>query len=96
MSASAYRRATSKGNGWYGFALDPAGTEAALAGLRQAAERVERPEGLGRLEISVTPSVKVDADLVSRLEDLGVDRIVSLMRGRDRDTLLSFVDALAS
>ena len=57
---------------------------------------MERPEELGRLEISVTPSVGVDADLVSRLADLGVDRIVSLMRGRDRDTLLSFVDALAS
>lgn len=96
MSPSAYRRATSKGNGWYGFALDATGTEAALAGLREAAGRVERPESLGRLEISVTPSVKVDAELVSRLEDLGVDRIVSLMRGRDRDSLLTFVDDLAA
>jgi hypothetical protein len=40
--------------------------------------------------------VKVDRDLVRRLEDLGVDRVVSLMRGRDRDALLSFVDALAA
>lgn len=95
MSASAYRRATTKGDGWYGFALDVAGTQASLAGLQEAAGRVERPEELGRLEISVTPSVRVDAELVARLEDLGVDRIVSLMRGRDRDSLLSFVDALA-
>lgn len=96
MSASAYKRATSKGNGWYGFALDAAGTETSLAGLREAATRVERPESLGPLEISVTPSVPVDAALVDRMEELGVHRIVSLMRGRDRDSLLSFVDALAT
>jgi probable F420-dependent oxidoreductase len=96
MSQSAYRRATSKGNGWYGFALDAAGTEASLAGLREAATRVERPESLGPLEISVTPSVQVDAAGVDRFEELGVHRIVSLMRGRDRDTLLAFVDDLAA
>ena len=96
MSASAYRRATSKGNGWYGFALDAAGTETSIASLREAATRVERPEALGPLEISVTPSVQVDAKLVERLEELGVHRIVSLMRGRDRDTLLAFVDDLAA
>lgn len=95
-SAGAYRRATSKANGWYGFALDVAATAACLAGLREMAGEVERPDELGRLEISVTPTVRVDADLVRQLEDLGVDRIISLMPGRDRDSLLSFVDSLAA
>jgi probable F420-dependent oxidoreductase len=95
MSAAAYQRATTRGNGWYGFALDVDGTAAALAALRDLAEHVERPPELGPLEISVTPRERVDRDLVARLEDLGVHRIVATMRGRDRDSLLSFVDALA-
>ena len=95
MSSAAYRRATTRGNGWYGFALDVDGTAAAMAGLHEAAEQVERPAELAALEISVTPRVRVDRDTVKRLEDLGVHRIVSLMSGRDRSSLLKFVDALA-
>lgn len=96
MSPGAYRRAVSRGNGWYGFALDIAGTAAALEGLRKAADEVERPAELGALEISVTPALRVDADVSKQLEDLGVQRIISLMGGRDRDSILSFVDKLAA
>jgi len=95
MSGSAYRRAVARGNGWYGVALDLAGTERAIAGLQEAAKEVERPAALGRLEISVTPSLRVDRDVAQQLADLGVDRVVSLMGGRDRDSLLRFVDSLA-
>jgi probable F420-dependent oxidoreductase len=94
-SPAAYRRATSRANGWYGFALDFDGTEAALAGLRDAAKQVDRPDALGEIEISVTPTLKVDRDAIRRFEDMGVQRVVSLMRGRDRDSLLSFVEGLA-
>ena len=96
MSDAAYRRAVATGNGWYGFALDVAGTKAAIAGLEKAAKEVERPADLGRLTISVTPSLRVDAEVARQLEDLGVDRIVSLMGGRDEGSLLAFVDALAN
>jgi probable F420-dependent oxidoreductase len=96
MSPPAYRRATLRGDGWYGFALDVDRTAESLAGLAAAAAQVERPESLGELEISVTPSVPLDRDTVKRFEDLGVHRVVSLMRGRDKDRLLAFVDDLAA
>jgi hypothetical protein len=69
-----------QGNGWYGFFQDLDATKNALAGLEDAAKRVERPAALGRLEISVTPPGPVDADTAKRYEDLGVDRLI-LMRG---------------
>ena len=96
MSAPAYRRAQARGNGWYGFALDVDGTAASMEGLRKAAAEVDRDPGLGRLEISVTPRFTPDADSLRRLEDLGVDRVVATMRGRDRDSLLQFVEKLAA
>lgn len=80
MSAPALRRAVRQGNGWYGFFQDLEATETALAGLREAADQVERPAALGRLEISITPPGPVDADTAKRYEDLGVDRLI-VMRG---------------
>jgi probable F420-dependent oxidoreductase len=80
MSAPALRRAVGQGNGWYGFFQDLDATKKALAGLEDAAKRVERPAELGRLEISVTPPGPVDADTAKRYEDLGVDRLI-VMRG---------------
>lgn len=53
--ASSYRRAVMRGHGWYGFALDLDATRHAVAGLRDALARHERPADLGTLEISVTP-----------------------------------------
>jgi probable F420-dependent oxidoreductase len=80
MSPPALRRAVAQGNGWYGFFQDLDATRKALEGLEEAAKRVERPGGLGRLEISITPPGPVDADTARRYEDLGVDRLI-LMRG---------------
>lgn len=80
MSPPALRRAVAQGNGWYGFFQDLDSTAASLRGLEEAAKKTERPAGLGRLEISVTPPGRVDADTAKRYEDLGVDRLV-LMRG---------------
>jgi len=80
MSPPALRRAVAQGDGWYGFFQDLDATAQALQGLEAAAKKTERPESLGRLEISVTPPGPVDADTARRYEDLGVDRLV-LMRG---------------
>jgi alkanesulfonate monooxygenase SsuD/methylene tetrahydromethanopterin reductase-like flavin-dependent oxidoreductase (luciferase family) len=96
MSAAAYRRATRFGNGWYGFALDLDGTEQSLAGLRKAAKDATRPAELGELEISVTPRIALDHDTLRRFEDLGVDRVVSLIPRGDPDKLTRFVEELAS
>jgi alkanesulfonate monooxygenase SsuD/methylene tetrahydromethanopterin reductase-like flavin-dependent oxidoreductase (luciferase family) len=75
-SAGAYRRAVESANGWYGFALDPARTKHALAGLREAAARYERPATLGPLEISVTPRGEIDASTAASFAALGVDRLI--------------------
>jgi alkanesulfonate monooxygenase SsuD/methylene tetrahydromethanopterin reductase-like flavin-dependent oxidoreductase (luciferase family) len=78
-SPSAYRRAVERGHGWYGFALDPEHTAQALAGLAEAAKRYERPQGLGKLEISITPPGRHDR---RAYEDLGVDRLILLQSPR--------------
>jgi len=95
-SPGACRRAVSRGHGWYGFALDPANTEASLARLARARAEVERPPALGELEISVTPLPGVDADRVKRYADLGVDRLTLLTVARTADDVLAFIDEAAT
>jgi probable F420-dependent oxidoreductase len=104
---AAYRRAVTRGHGWYGFALDPAATAACLDALRAAGETHERPAALGPLEISVTPrpGVPLDAAGLAAYAELGVDRLVVLpprppadAAGNPAavaDALLAFVDDLA-
>lgn len=75
-TASAYRRAVTHGNGWYGFALDYNDTAESLAGLRTARAEHARPSALGELEISVTPRGPLDLDSVKRFADLGVHRLI--------------------
>jgi probable F420-dependent oxidoreductase len=90
-SPMAYRRAVELANGWYGFALDVEATAKALEGLRHAAERYERPTGLGELEISVTPRGRMDAEAARRFADLGVHRLILLPpRGADAPALERF------
>jgi probable F420-dependent oxidoreductase len=96
MSPPALRRAARQGNGWYGFALDLKTTTRCVVGLREAQQRVERPAELGPLEISVTPSGSLDADAVSRFEDLGVDRLVLLAFGGSAEDLIAFVEKTAN
>ena len=95
-SAAAHRRAVTTCEGWYGFALDVDGTAEQIAGLRRAAERYERPAGLGRLEITVTPRGRVDAAMVERFAELGVDRLVLTPRGDDVDGWLATIDGWAT
>ena len=45
--------------------------------------------------ISVTPAARVDADLLRRLADLGVDRAIPLLGGRDADSLIDAAEAVA-
>lgn len=92
QSPPAYRRAARYGHGWYGFLTDPDATKAAIAGLEQARGRVERPEALGRLEITVTPTPSLDLYTARRYRDLGVDRLVLLPLAPDADALVAFVE----
>jgi probable F420-dependent oxidoreductase len=95
MSPPALRRAVRQGNGWYGFALDVDATATCVAGLRAAQQRVERPPELGPLEISVTPSVPLDADTVCRFQDAGVERLVPLALAGSADDLIAYVEKTA-
>ena len=99
--ASSYRRAVTQGHGWYGFALDPAGTEHAVADLRRALDTFERPAELGPIEISVTPppTVKLDDATLAAYASLGVTRLVALppRSGRDdADAQVRFVEQLGA
>jgi probable F420-dependent oxidoreductase len=88
-TGAAFRRAVEQGHGWYGFALDEAGVQRCLDGLRQAAARYERPAALGPLEISVTPrptrtGEAMDRGSAERFGALGVHRLI-LMPPRSLD-----------
>jgi probable F420-dependent oxidoreductase len=96
MSPPALRRAARQGNGWYGFAIDAETTERCAAGLREAQQQVERPAELGPLELSVTPAGPVDADAVSRFEDLGVDRLILLALAGSPEDVIAFVEKTAN
>jgi probable F420-dependent oxidoreductase len=91
-SSGAHRRAVSRGNGWYGFALDVDATQKQLVGLREAEQQAGRPSELGTLEISVTPGVPLDRDTVRRYQDLGVDRLIPLSTERTADGLVDFIE----
>jgi probable F420-dependent oxidoreductase len=95
MSPPALRRAVRRANGWYGFALDLEATARCVDGLREAQQRVERPPELGPLEISVTPSVPLDADTVHRFQELGVERLVPLWLGRSAEDLIASLEKAA-
>jgi probable F420-dependent oxidoreductase len=74
----AYRRAVTKGHGWYGFGLDVGETRRAVAALGEAGGKVERPRELGKLEISITPPGfdVPDGKLLDAYAAAGVDRLI--------------------
>lgn len=94
-SAAAFRRAVTKCEGWYGFAMDFDTTRQCIAGLREAAGRHPRPAGLGELEISITPRGRTGPDDVARWAELGVERLILLQRGQDKASLLDEVQAMS-
>jgi probable F420-dependent oxidoreductase len=93
-TAPAYRRAVAAGNGWYGFAMKPEQVAESLAGLRAAADQVERPVELGRLEISVTPRGVLTTESAAAFASLGVDRLVVMPRPTDE--IQATIDAAAA
>ena len=80
---AAYRRAIARGDGWYGYGLTPERAAECAAGLKAAADRVQRPEALGGLEISVTPRGQVTRELAERFAKAGVHRLVVLVQPGD-------------
>lgn len=77
-SPAAFRRAVRCGHGWFGVGSSPDALAEALAGLEKAAAEVERPPGLGRLEINFMQldPVAVRPAMARRYAELGVDRLL--------------------
>jgi probable F420-dependent oxidoreductase len=95
QSAPAYRRAIERGNGWYGFSLDPVATKKCLADIEAERARVDRPAALGRLEISITPPFGTRADDLKRYGELGVDRLMPIGFVGSVDQMLTLIDETA-
>jgi probable F420-dependent oxidoreductase len=94
LSAAAYRRAVTFGNGWYGWGLTVERTSEALAGLDHAATAVARPSTLGKLQITVTPpqGAEIDGATAARYSELGVDRlVVNPPTGADIEAVAAYV-----
>jgi probable F420-dependent oxidoreductase len=77
-TAAAHRRAARSGQGWYGFMLDRDQTAQQVAGLRRALSEAGRNPA--ELELTVSPSVRVDAETAEAFGELGIDRLVLVPR----------------
>jgi probable F420-dependent oxidoreductase len=91
MSPQAFRRAVTRANGWYGFALDVDGTEACLSVLREAQNKYGRAPELGPLEISITPRGRVDEEMAQRFAALGVHRLIVYRQLDKADDFVEYV-----
>ena len=74
----AFSRAARLAKGWYGFALDLETTMRHVEGLKAACKEAGRR--FDELEISVTPSRRIDRDEARRFADAGVHRLILLRR----------------
>ena len=70
-SDAALRRSVDYAQGWYGFALNVEQTAGVLERLRRL--------GGDRLEISVTPSVRLNTETLAQYAELGVHRLIALL-----------------
>jgi alkanesulfonate monooxygenase SsuD/methylene tetrahydromethanopterin reductase-like flavin-dependent oxidoreductase (luciferase family) len=94
LSDAALRRAQRRGDGWYGFALDPDATASVLGRLAQLGEHVGRTGP--PLEITITPPPGAfSEETIARYAELGVDRLVPIGLGRDGDALLASLEGFA-
>jgi probable F420-dependent oxidoreductase len=90
----AYGRAARLARGWFGFALDVAGTSKCIEGLKHACSSAGRR--FEDLEISVTPRGRVDLETAKRFAELGVGRLILLHRGTNERGILDFIQQTQS
>ena len=69
------RRTIREADGWYGWGLDLEATARRLEIIQEAAASVPRGDGLGPLQITITPPGDVDVATAKRYAELGVDRL---------------------
>lgn len=95
-SPSAYRRAVTSGNGWYGWELSVEQVAETLTALRASASRYERPAELGDLEITITPPGTPDLDTARRYADLGVHRLTLQPHTMDGTAMDELIDSVGT
>lgn len=94
-SEAALKRAAERGQGWYGWMQDPEQTAEYVRQLNELSERCERAEGLGELEITITPPARLTAGAVEQYAEAGAHRLVSLATPNER-SMLHAVEHLGS
>ena len=88
---AAMRRVARHGQGWFGFNRQPDQVPEALERLDRALEAQGRTRD--EIEVSVCPYFQgTDRDGIKRYQDLGVDRVILVAFGFDRDGLLKALD----
>ena len=91
-SDAALRRTARFGQGWFGFNRQPDDVPEALERLDRALDKEGRTRS--EIEISICPYFKgTDVDGIKRYGDLGVDRVIVVLFGFDRDGLAQAADA---
>jgi probable F420-dependent oxidoreductase len=86
------RRAVRSGDGWYGFATDVDTTAQILGWIDGYLADGLRPPELGPLEISVTPPVRLTAEVADRYEEIGVHRLIPASGGSSLEQVLRSVE----
>jgi len=95
-SAAALRRAITKGQGWYGFAMSVEVATKTCAAIKQANERFERPSHLGSLELSITPPKPPTKMMAEDYAAIGVTRLIPMLGFYNEDNILESLDGLAA
>ncbi|MEJ2852149.1 MULTISPECIES: TIGR03619 family F420-dependent LLM class oxidoreductase [unclassified Saccharothrix] len=96
-SRAAFRRAVARGHGWFGTGSGPDDLVAHLRGLARAADEVERPAELGRLEVNFLQIDPVEVPSTDRYAELGVDRLALYpLPLEDGDDVARFLERHAS
>ncbi len=88
LSAAALQRAASSAQGWYGFAMNVEQTQRVVTALNQL-------EGGSELEISVTPSLRINRQAIDEFASIGVHRLISLIPN-DEARILELIDDIAA
>lgn len=89
------RRTIREADGWYGWGLDLEATARRLDILRETALREPRGDGLGPLEVTITPPDDVDVETATTYAGLGVDRLNLMLPWRaDEAQVDAFFDGV--
>ena len=95
-SRAALRRAVTKGQGWYGFAMSVDVAKKTCATIRQASDKFERPADLGPLELSITPPKPPTKMMAEDYAAIGITRLIPMLGFYKQSNILESLDGLAT